>query len=396
MTTSKERDLGRRMMTVDKNEHRTSLLKFSVIAMTCSFLCHFPTDRSGMRGLGIGALTLDWSTVAPYSYSRLLAPFFAIVNVFVGYALIMYVVVNDKFELDLAQYDKHGRVHLSTFFALTYGFGFATIAATLSHVALFYGREIYDRYRASSNGKEDIHTRLTRNYKDIPSWWFHGLQAMTLLVALFLCIFLKKEVQMPFRGLLFAAALAFIFSLPISIITATTNQAISFLSDFKLGHYMKIPPSSLEPSQLEQSTLGWLLNSVERTCQDNLLPAKIVLGLALVTVCSSMRLSSGVLLDLGESLAPSENTRPSTGSSWEDGWGHLLYRKDLWQRYNYVLSAALDAGVAFMAVLIYVTVGLENKILYWWGSDPDVFPEHCSLATCPTAKGISVDGCPTS
>lgn len=71
------------------------------------------------------------------------------------------------------------------------------------------------------------------------------------------------------------------------------------------------------------------------------------------------------------------------------------YRKAWWQRYNYVLSAALDAGVAFMAVLIYVTVGLENKNLYWWGSDPDVFPEHCSLATCPTAKGISVDGCPT-
>ena len=48
---------------------------------------------SGMRGLGIRALTLDWSTVAPYLYSPLLAPFFAIVNVFVGYALIMYVVI---------------------------------------------------------------------------------------------------------------------------------------------------------------------------------------------------------------------------------------------------------------------------------------------------------------
>jgi hypothetical protein len=89
-----------------------------------------------------------------------------------------------------------------------------------------YYREIYDRYRASYKGKEDIHTRLMKNYKDIPSWWFHGLLAMTLLVALFLCIFLKKEVQMPFWGLLFAAALAFIFSLPISIITATTNQVI--------------------------------------------------------------------------------------------------------------------------------------------------------------------------
>ena len=50
------------------------------------------------------------------------------------------LIVNDKFELDIAQYEKLGRIHLSTFFALAYGFGFATIASTLSHVALFYGR----------------------------------------------------------------------------------------------------------------------------------------------------------------------------------------------------------------------------------------------------------------
>lgn len=68
------------------------------------------------------------------------------------------------------------------------------------------------------------------------------------------------------------------------------------------------------------------------------------------------------------------------------------YRKKWWQRYNYILSAALDAGVAFMAVLLYFTVGMENRNIHWWGNHD---PEHCDLATCPTAKGISVDGCPT-
>lgn len=66
------------------------------------------------------------------------------------------------------------------------------------------------------------------------------------------------------------------------------------------------------------------------------------------------------------------------------------YRKKWWQRYNYVLSAGLDAGVAFMGVLLYFTLGLENKSLTWWGTGG----EHCDLATCPTAKGIQVDGCP--
>lgn len=66
------------------------------------------------------------------------------------------------------------------------------------------------------------------------------------------------------------------------------------------------------------------------------------------------------------------------------------YRKQWWQRYNYILSAALDAGVAFMAVLLYFSVGLEGKSVTWWGTDG----EHCELANCPTAKGIVKDGCP--
>ena len=86
-------------------------------------------------------------------------------------------------------------------------------------------REIYERYCASYKGKEDIHTRLMRRYKDIPSWWFYMLLAVTLAVSLALCIFLNNQVQMPWWGLLFAGAMALVFTLPISIITATTNQA---------------------------------------------------------------------------------------------------------------------------------------------------------------------------
>jgi hypothetical protein len=131
---------------------------------------------SGMQGLGIGALTLDWAAVASFLFSPLISPFFSIVNIFVGYVLILYIaipiaywgfdlysasrfpifssdlftsqgqpynisaIVNDKFELDIAKYEEQGPIHLSMFFALTYGFGFATVAATLTHVAFFHGR----------------------------------------------------------------------------------------------------------------------------------------------------------------------------------------------------------------------------------------------------------------
>jgi OPT family oligopeptide transporter len=66
------------------------------------------------------------------------------------------------------------------------------------------------------------------------------------------------------------------------------------------------------------------------------------------------------------------------------------YRKGWWKRYNYVLSAAMDGGVAIMGVLIYFALTSQGNQLDWWGSRG----EYCDLATCPTAKGVLVDGCP--
>ncbi|XP_058103398.1 oligopeptide transporter 4-like [Magnolia sinica] len=159
-------------------------------------------------------------------------------------------------------------------------------------------REVYERFRASYKGKEDIHTRLMRKYKDILEWWFYLLLVVTVGISLIMCTALKDQVQLPWWGLLFACAIAFVFTLPISIITATTNQtlglniiteyimglilpgrpianvcfkvygyrsmtqAISFLSDFKLGHYMKILPRSMFLVQMAlRETINRILES---------------------------------------------------------------------------------------------------------------------------------------
>ncbi|KAL9329215.1 hypothetical protein ACSQ67_004218 [Phaseolus vulgaris] len=532
----------------EKDDGGFSRAKFFFIALVCSFIWYvvpgyfFSTLTniswvcwifsksvtaqqlgSGMNGLGLGALTLDWSAVASFLFSPLISPFFAIVNIFVGYALIVYAVipiaywgfnmynanrfpifssdlftsngqeynisaiVNQNFELDLDKYNQQGRINLSVFFSLTYGLGFATIASTLTHVAFFHGREIMERYRASATGKEDIHTKLMKKYKDIPSWWFHVMLGVTLVVSLMLCIFLNDQVQMPWWGLVFASALAFVFTLPVSVITATTNQtpglnviteyifgiiypgrpianvcfktfgyismaqAVSFLSDFKLGHYMKIPPRSMFLVQFIGTMLAgsintgvawWLLNSVHNICHRDLLPedspwtcpsdhvffdASVIWGLVgprrifgshgnyqalnwfflggaigpiLVWLLHKAfpKQSWIPLINLPVLLGATGMMPPATALNY-NAWiiiGTIFnffvfrYRKKWWQRYNYVLSAALDAGVAFMAVLLYFAVGLENKSISWWGNDG----EHCPLATCPTAKGIVVDGCP--
>ncbi|OMO57538.1 Tetrapeptide transporter, OPT1/isp4 [Corchorus olitorius] len=539
----------------EENEGKRGIsrVKFFVIALVCSFCWYvvpgylfktlssvslvclaFPKSvtahqiGSGLSGLGIGAFTLDWTVVAAFLASPLVFPFFAIANVFAGYALMIYLVmpisywginlynaktfpilsselftaqgqyynissiVNDKFEIDYNEYNKIGRIHLSTFFAVSYGLGFATIASTLTHVALFYGREIYSKYRASSREKADIHTRLMRNYRDIPSWWFYSLLSGSIIIGLVLTTFLKKDIQMPWWGLIFAAGLAFVFTLPISIITATTNitpglniiteyvmgvilpgqpitnvcfktygymsmnQAVSFLSDFKLGHYMKIPPRSMFLVQFIGTVLAgtvnigvawWLLTSIDNICHKSLLPkdspwtcpgdrvffdASVIWGLVGPKRIFGPLGDYGTLnwfflggllgpvvvwgfhkafpkqkwiplINLPVLLGATANMPPASPLNYTS-WilvGTIFnffvfrYRKQWWMRYNYILSAALDAGVAFMTVLLYFALNIENKSLHWWGADPDIFPEHCDLASCPTAKGISVDGCPT-
>lgn len=63
--------------------------------------------------------------------------------------------------------------------------------------------------------------------------------------------------------------------------------------------------------------------------------------------------------------------------------GFIAYRyyRALWSRHNYVLSGALDAGLAFMGVLLYLCLGMEHVSLKWWGSSPD----GCPLASSSTA-----------
>ena len=63
-----------------------------------------------------------------------------------------------------------------------------------------------------------------RKYEDIPHWWFYTLLVATLAVSFALCEFYKEQVQLPWWGLILACALASLFTLPISVITATTNQ----------------------------------------------------------------------------------------------------------------------------------------------------------------------------
>ncbi|KAL3643307.1 OPT superfamily [Castilleja foliolosa] len=499
-----------------------------------SFVCWIWKDSvtaqqlgSGLHGLGLGSFAFDWSTVAGFLGSPLATPGFAIVNMLVGFVLVVYVMlpiaywtntydakkfpiisshvfdangeaynisailIEKSFEFNRAGYNDYSKVNLSVFFVLAYGLSFASLAATVSHVALFHGRTIWQQTKASFQDKfGDVHTRLMRkNYEPVPQWWFHTLLVLVIGLSLFTCEGFGRQLQLPYWGVLLAMALAFVFTLPVGVIVATTNQqaginvisemiigymypgkplanvafktygtismsqAITFLSDFKLGHYMKIPPKSMFLVQLVGTivtslvyfgTAWWLLTTVEHICDPSKLPAgspwtcpgddvfynaSIIWGVVgPLRMFGKLGLYPGMnyffLFGLLAPLPVWYFSRKYPEKKWIryinvpiliSGAGSMpvakavnymcwfsvgiyfnlyVYRRyrGWWARHNYILSAGLDAGVAFMATLCYFTLqfyGVDGA--KWWGLAVD---DHCPLAKCPTARGIRVEGCP--
>uniref|UniRef100_A0A5B6YLK9 Putative oligopeptide transporter 1-like n=1 Tax=Davidia involucrata TaxID=16924 RepID=A0A5B6YLK9_DAVIN len=485
---------------------------------------------SGLHGMGIGSFGLDWSTVAGFLGSPLATPAFAIVNILAGFFLLVYIVIpvayysnayearrfpffsshtfdstgqtynisrilNDKnFDLNEAAYENYSKLYLSVFFAFTYGLSFATLAATVSHVALFHGKTIVQLWRKTTSMLReqigDVHTRMMkRNYEAVPDWWFYSILLAMVALALLSCEGFGKQLQLPWWGVLMACGMALFFTLPIGIIQATTNQqpglnvitelvigylypgkplanvafktygyismsqAVMFLQDFKLGHYMKIPPKSMFIVQLVGTvvassvyfgTAWYLLTTVEHICDPSLLPegspwtcpgddvfynASIIWGVVGPARMFTKRgiypemnwffligflcpfpvwllsrkypekkwirqIHFPIILGSTMSMPPARAVNYLTWGVVGIFFNLYVYRKfkGWWARHNYILSAALDAGLAFMAILLYFTLQ-ANDISgpQWWGLDND---DHCPLAICPTAPGIEVEGCP--
>jgi hypothetical protein len=100
-------------------------------------------------------VSFDWAGIEAYCGSLLATPFFAAVNIPVGFVIVMYIVtpavyysnvyraktipifsdqhfqsnvqeynitsiINSKFELNLTRYEEVGPIHLPTFFAISH------------------------------------------------------------------------------------------------------------------------------------------------------------------------------------------------------------------------------------------------------------------------------------
>ncbi|KII89388.1 hypothetical protein PLICRDRAFT_41036 [Plicaturopsis crispa FD-325 SS-3] len=451
-------------------------------------------------GLGMSMITFDWSEIA-FIGSPLATPWWAEANVAAGFVFFFWFITpilyytntwyssylpmstRDSFDNTGAVYDvtqilnadttfnetaykEYSPLFLSTTFALNYGISFASITATIMHAFLYYRKQIWVQSRRALSEQPDIHARLMSKYKQVPEWWYAVVFAVMFVFGL-----VSIEVwhtEMPVWAFVFALLISFVYTVPIGMIQAITNQqvglnviaelivgyvlpgrpiammmfktwgyismsqALQFTSDFKLGHYMKIPPRPMFWSQVLATVVAgttqlgvqaWMFTNIPDMCTPKqkdgfTCPNTEVFGTASIiwgVIGPQRQFSSGqiynvllyfFLIGAIAPIIPYVFTKKYPNSFWKyvnlpvifSGTGlippasavnfvpwtivgfvfqFVIRRRYFawWTKYNYVLSAALDSGLAISVVVIFFclqfpangTIG-ATTLQTWWGN----------------------------
>lgn len=300
-------------------------------------------------GLGMLSLTFDWSIIS--LHSPITTPLWALMNQFGGIWFFMWVLIpilwsvdafsNDRLmgtdpfdgpngtrrfplgqtlnspqlffangtrvaalsfvdpktlRLNNEFYEEHQPIHITTYFAIEYFASFVVFAATLVHVYLWYGRDIWLRFKAAMGDldKDDPHSRMMAAYPDVPETWYIGLLIINVIAAIAVCQW--GGFDLPFWGVLLALLLAMVSIIPIGTIQAISgqqvglnvmsefliglilpgriaavmsfktlsymamHQALFLVQDLKLGHYLKISPRAMFTVQLTSTILAVIIN----------------------------------------------------------------------------------------------------------------------------------------
>ncbi|KAI8074176.1 OPT family small oligopeptide transporter [Gongronella butleri] len=460
---------------------------------------------SGLSGLGLGSFTLDWATLSAWYPSALAIPFTVEANMFAGFVIFIYILVpafyytntwdaktfpfydtslydqwgnsynrtrilNPDNTLNVTAYEEYSPVRITSFFAICYGQGLATLGAIITHTILYNGKDILARFKSARQDSDDIHARLMDQYKAVPAWWYIVLFAITVGAGFATVVCFPSD--MPWWALIVALVLAFVWLLPMGIVTAITSQAptismitewvygaiapghpignmifktygyitvrqaLLFSQDMKLGHYMKIPPREMFIFQIIGTILAsfvclgtteYLMSTINNVCTKGAYPwtcpnmnlfgsSSVIWGL----IGPNMFFPSGSLyaalpyfLLIGFLLPvpfwllykkyPNSWVRhisipvvmmgplpyPPAPTAAAPTWmlvgfifNYYIKRhfNAWWKKYNYVLSAALDSGVAVAAVVIFFAFHYSNiNFPTWWGNNTD------SVDQCPLA-----------
>lgn len=375
-------------------------------------------------------------------------------------------VLNPDYSLNIAAYEAYSPAYLAAANCLLYSAFFAIYMSTLVYVGLYHRQELYTGVRSifewknARDAHNDVHNRLMRAYKEVPEWWYLLLLAIAFGMS---CACVEVwHTTMPIWGLAFAIGLTLVLQIPIGIIQAVTNlevtnnviaefvggyaipnkpianmifkaygyiacaQSVSFASDLKMGHYLKVPPRTMFTAQVAATIVGafvsigvnaWQLNNIQDICQpdqsasftcpgshtfftasviwgaigprriygDGGLYHPLTYGFVVGAVLPipfylwvKWRPNSWVryvhvplFLYGGLNWAP-YNFSFVMGSLWMGLLFNFFIKRrypNWWQKYAYVLTTSFGVGIAISAVIIFFAVQYKPvNVPAWWGN----------------------------
>ena len=336
------------------------------------------------------------------------------------------------------------------------------ILSSQSVCLVWFRKDIARRFRSSLKDERDVHSRLMMAYPEVPWWWYAivGVVALTF----FLTSIEIFPTKLPIWAALVGIAIASIFSIPLAMLQAITNQqvptqvmqemiagyllpghpianvvfktigyitcaqTINFAGDLKLGHYMKIPPRVMFSCQVVAATTAsmwvmlvqnWLLNTIEDVClpgqrqgyicpgSNTFFTASVIWGavgphrlfspgaiysnllwfllvgftapIPFYFLARRFPLSYYRYINIPVFFAGLGAMPPASGInfiSWVFTgfiFNFVIRRLHFrwWMRYNYILSAALDSGLALCTIVIFFALGLAKPggiQFNWWGN----------------------------
>ncbi|TVY83460.1 Sexual differentiation process protein isp4 [Lachnellula suecica] len=370
-------------------------------------------------------------------------------------------VITSDFTLDVEAYKAYSPLFLSTTFALSYGLSFAAISSLIVYTYLNHGKQIWHQTRNSTTEEPDVHMKMMSKYREAPTWWYMVL--FVLMVALSLVTVLAFKTELTWWAFLLALGISFAFSLPIGIIQAITNtqiglnvltefifgyiqpgkplalmifktygyitmsQSLSFVSDMKFGHYMKIPPRTMFTAQVVATTLScfiqvgvlnFALGNIKDVCTPHqeqhftcpggkvFFSASVIWGLiGPARIFSPGQIYSSLFIFFGVGvvatiafyfaarkwpsspikflMAPlifggASSIPPATPLNYLS-WGIVgfIFQKVIrqryfgwWSRLNYLTSSGLDLGLALSTLFIFFAFTLNGvEAPSWWGNN---------------------------
>lgn len=367
-------------------------------------------------------------------------------------------VLGENHSFDNEKYVEYSPLYFPTTYVLSYCMSFAAIVSTIVHTVLYDGKDIIYYWTHSRRDPDDVHMRLIKRYKDVPEWWFCA--CFLIFFGLAVTSIKVWPTELPVWALIVALALSVLLIVPIAMVFALTNirpglsvltelligyivpgkpiammmfktygyisnvQAITFLQDMKLAHYLKIAPRVLFTAQLVATIWGslvqlavirWAQGAIDGLCTENqsgrftcpqgrvFYNSSVVWGVVGAARQFTVLYKPtfwffviGAVLPAGTWLYVRKHPKsvirlvhwpvffngsgylpPATVYQYMNYcivgtiFGFMVKKKwfNWWAKYNYSLSAGLDLGLCLGSLLIFLIFQLGKvEPPEWWGT----------------------------